>query len=1033
MSGAYRKFRFFTEDPPGATAPHNVTAAASAAGVLWLTSADGSVAALDHDLSTRASFTAHAGPVLALAWAKGKVVTVGQDGEGLRGLHLKAWAVEGLLAGGGAGGAAAAPPLLSSPLRLFPGKLPAEGGPTAVALHAADWPAVTLAVGLPTGATVVLRGDASRSKLPPAFPLLPPPPTAPGGDGGGSGAVSGVHLVPQGAAGEGAASAAAAAGGGAGGAAPAAAPSPAALHMYVVWPGRAAAYEAKAGGLLWVDDAGSSAGGSAGDGGGGAAAAVEPAISAVTPGGELLVAGPDAISVYSAEEGRKAAFAVAGRKQLLAAVRHYVVVAVAAAAAAAAGGGGGDGSGAVELRVLDLSNKARERVAAASAAVPSPPLRWAEYYRGALCAGDSAGNVIRLREKSLGEKLEALYRSRSYQLALGVAGAEGADAATMAAVRRHYGDFLYAKRDYEPAMEQYAATIGCLEPSYVIQRFLDVQRLASLTGYLEALHSKGAATGDHTTLLLNCYTKLKAVEKLDAFIQGDGRMSPDALHFDVDTAIRVCRSAGYFEHALYVALAAGRPQTYLEARGGQGGDSVLVEDCGRCGEGLEFARGLPREQAAAALRRYGRALLEAVPVEATALLMELCIPDPSGRDPFVASLADFTHLFVDRPDDLRYACVTILNMAPDCPSHNTLYLTLLDLYLSDASPTASDGTGSGPAAAAGGGGSRAGSPGPSVAAPSAVPTSSPTPAAGESSAAAAAGAAAAAAAGPDEASRREALELLRRGWPGGQEPRYDVQRALVVCRLHGFSPGLLFLYERLRLYREAAGVLMESGDWDGLISTCEAHGDARTGGDPQLWHDALRYFRRVGAQQRADCSWHVQQVLQRIEAGNLLPPLVVLQVLSQNPAFKLSLVKGYVTRQLQAENRAIKADAEEAEHLAGEVGRAREALARLQTEPVVFQASRDSQTSVPLELPSVHFLCGHSFNLRTLGDSDAPPQCPLCAAEQRKTQDLVASNKASAADCNAFFKQLRAAPDGFAVVADFFGRGLLNHTSVTTD
>ena len=48
-----------------------------------------------------------------------------------------------------------------------------------------------------------------------------------------------------------------------------------------------------------------------------------------------------------------------------------------------------------------------------------------------------------------------------------------------------------------------------------------------------------------------------------------------------------------------------------------------------------------------------------------------------------------------------------------------------------------------------------------------------------------------------------------------------------------------------------------------------------------------------------------------------------------------------------------------------------------------------SQTGAPLELPSVHFLCGHSFNLRTLGDSDSPPQCPLCAAEQRKTQDLL--------------------------------------------
>lgn len=32
---------------------------------------------------------------------------------------------------------------------------------------------------------------------------------------------------------------------------------------------------------------------------------------------------------------------------------------------------------------------------------------------------------------------------------------------------------------------------------------------------------------------------------------------------------------------------------------------------------------------------------------------------------------------------------------------------------------------------------------------------------------------------------------------------------------------------------------------------------------------------------------------------------------------------------------------------------------------------------------------------------------------------------------DSFFKQLRSAPDGFALVAEYFGRGLLNNTSVS--
>jgi vacuolar protein sorting-associated protein 11 len=59
----------------------------------------------------------------------------------------------------------------------------------------------------------------------------------------------------------------------------------------------------------------------------------------------------------------------------------------------------------------------------------------------------------------------------------------------LAEIQRRYGDHLYVKHDYDGAMGQYIATIGNLEPSYVIRRFLDAQRIHNLTLYLEALHA----------------------------------------------------------------------------------------------------------------------------------------------------------------------------------------------------------------------------------------------------------------------------------------------------------------------------------------------------------------------------------------------------------------------------------------------------------------------------------------------------------------------------------------------------------------
>lgn len=51
---------------------------------------------------------------------------------------------------------------------------------------------------------------------------------------------------------------------------------------------------------------------------------------------------------------------------------------------------------------------------------------------------------------------------------------------------------------------------------------------------------QGKASADHTTLLLNCYTKLKDVDKLDNFLRGSGAAdSAPSLNFDVETAVKV--------------------------------------------------------------------------------------------------------------------------------------------------------------------------------------------------------------------------------------------------------------------------------------------------------------------------------------------------------------------------------------------------------------------------------------------------------------------------------------------------------------
>jgi len=95
-----------------------------------------------------------------------------------------------------------------------------------------------------------------------------------------------------------------------------------------------------------------------------------------------------------------------------------------------------------------------------------------------------------------------------------------------------------------------------------------------LIEYLEELHEHHKATADHTTLLLNCYAKLKDIDKLEKFIK-----SPGDLKFDLDTAISMCRQGGYYEQAAYLATKHGEHELVVD---------ILIEDSKRYAEALQY-------------------------------------------------------------------------------------------------------------------------------------------------------------------------------------------------------------------------------------------------------------------------------------------------------------------------------------------------------------------------------------------------------------------------------------------------------------
>lgn len=90
----------------------------------------------------------------------------------------------------------------------------------------------------------------------------------------------------------------------------------------------------------------------------------------------------------------------------------------------------------------------------------------------------------------------------------------------------------------------------------------------------------------------------------------------------------------------------------------------------------------------------------------------------------------------------------------------------------------------------------------------------------------------------------------------------------------------------------------------------------------------------------------------------------------------------------------------------------------------IFQLSKCTACTSALDLPAVHFLCMHSFHQRCLGDNEK--ECPVCAPANRHVVDVKRSLEANVNDHDTFFQLLRNSDDGFSVIAEYFGRGILN-------
>jgi len=97
----------------------------------------------------------------------------------------------------------------------------------------------------------------------------------------------------------------------------------------------------------------------------------------------------------------------------------------------------------------------------------------------------------------------------------------------------------------------------------------------------------------------------------------------------------------------------------------------------------------------------------------------------------------------------------------------------------------------------------------------------------------------------------------------------------------------------------------------------------------------------------------------------------------------------------------------------------------LGSKPSVFQSQRCLACGLQLELPTVHFLCKHSFHQRCLNNVDDNPECPTCSASNQTIRTLRKAQDEYADRHEYFNSQLQESRDKLGTVSEFFGKGVM--------
>ena len=597
-----------------------------------------------------------------------------------------------------------------------------------------------------------------------------------------------------------------------------------------------------------------------------------------------------------------------------------------------------------------------------------------------LAVGSEGNKILCLKECDNKDKFDTFYKKNFFDVAYTFGKNLGYEKKKLSEISKLYAEHLYNKnQDYEKSIEQYKLTINYLDPSYVIQKFLDGSKLNYLIEYLEALQNNlefkkncnDERLKDFTALLLNCYIKQKQIKKLKEFVEKKNIKD----EVTIKTAIEVCKDTNKIDLALSIADKANMIDSLIQ---------ILMDIKGDFKESLDRIEKIQEiKKKFDLLIAYGEKFLEKKDVidEAMKVITKLIeeiinIKNKNPNDERIKNLnyEKIISIFISKESEekLEKLLDDIMEKDNDCPKQ--IILRRIELYVDKYTENKYD-------------------------------------------------------------SADKIKKILKNE---KFKDKLDKNYLLMLFKISGFNQGVTLLSEIMELDQDLLQIYMDQYEYQKINESCKEVMKKNQGKKKKVnyWLQALNYYISISSKSTIGyLGKYIEEVLDHLSESKEedFSPMILLDILNKARSthghiIEFKVIKKYIINWIEKQQESLKNDKKETEDNYKKIEENNKQLKELQMTAKSYSFTRCPFCNGALDIPFVYFICGHGYHVNCLNseNNNDEYECSVCKSKMNVYINKLEEGKKLSQDPSSFFKDIAKEDNEnkFDVFASYLGKGV---------